>query len=199
MGAVPPPPPPPLQRTRDAVRKLLCPRSSRKHQVEAPALAPRKALKVSTSSTARWVGEAQATIQRGTASARADPKEPVTQGEATEAATKQAGEEAPTPHEAEALEPGEAEAPSIAEATEGEAEASRTSEAKVAEAGAPRATDAEVAEAGVLGTTEAEVTEAGVGAAEPAAQDAEMEAGRASELEARSLGKSMFLRRERDI
>ena len=79
---------------------------------------------MSTSSTARWVVEAQTAIQRGTASARADPKEPVAQGEATEAATKQAGEEAPTPREAEARESSEAEAPTIVEATEGEAESS---------------------------------------------------------------------------
>ena len=72
------------------------------------ALAPRKALKVSTSSTAQWVVEAQAVIQRGMASARADPKEPVTPEESTKAATKQAGEEAPMPHEAEARELDEA-------------------------------------------------------------------------------------------
>jgi hypothetical protein len=39
-----------------------------------------------------------------------------------------------------------------------------------------------VAEAGALGPTEAETTEAGLGAAEPVAQDAEMEAGQASVL-----------------
>ncbi|XP_066374979.1 uncharacterized protein [Miscanthus floridulus] len=139
-GAVPPPPPSPF----------------RKHQVEAPALAPRKALKVSTSSTTHRVVEAQATIQRGTASARADPKEPVNQGEVIKAATKSAGLEAPTPCEARALELDEAKAPSIAEATEGEAKAPRTSEAEVAEARAP-------------GTTEAEAAEAGLGVAEPAA------------------------------
>ena len=150
--------------------------------MEAPALAPCKALKVSTSSTAQWVMEAQAAIQHGVASARADLKEPVTQGEVTEAATKQAGEEAPTPCEAGAIESGEAEAPSIAEATEGEVEAPRTSEAEVAEAGAsraseaevadvraPRTTEVEVAEAEASRTTEAEVAEAGLGAAEPVA------------------------------
>ncbi|XP_066361032.1 uncharacterized protein [Miscanthus floridulus] len=181
-GVVPPLPPPPLLRMRDAVRKLLCPRSSRKRQAEAPALAPRKALKVSASSTAQWVVDAQAAIQRGAASARADPKEPVTQGEATKAATKQAAEEAPTPREARAHESDEAEAPSVAEATEGEDEAPRTSEAKVVEAGAsraseaevadtgaPRTTEAEVAEARAPGTSEAEVAEAGLGAAKPAA------------------------------
>ncbi|XP_066374895.1 uncharacterized protein [Miscanthus floridulus] len=184
---------------------------------------------------------------------------------------KQAGEEVPTPCEAEALEPGEVKAPSIAEATEGEVEAPRTSEAEVVEAGAPRASEAkvadagasrtaeaEVAEAGAPETTEAEAAEVGLGAAEPAAQDAEMEAGQVSvpplvqdpppsqestrevevhsifsddtsrgkevadaeaantaeqpaltsgegssalvqELKARSLGKSMFLRWERDV
>ncbi|XP_066373869.1 uncharacterized protein [Miscanthus floridulus] len=122
-------------------------------------------------------------------------KEPVAQGEATEAATKQAGEEAPMPREARALESGEAEAPSITEATEGEVEAHRTSKAKVAEAGAsrafeakvadveaPRTTEAEVAEAGAPGTSEAEVVEAGLGAVEPVAQDAETEVGQASVL-----------------
>ena len=104
---------------------------------------------MSTSSSARWVVDAQAALQRGAASARADPKEPVAQGEATEAATKQAGEEAP-----------------------------RTSEAEVAEARASRASEFEVANAGAPRTTKAEVVEAGV--AEPAAQDAEMDAGQAS-------------------
>jgi len=40
--------------------------------VEVLALAPHKALKVSASSTAPQVAEAQATVQRGVASARAD-------------------------------------------------------------------------------------------------------------------------------
>ncbi|XP_066320502.1 uncharacterized protein [Miscanthus floridulus] len=108
-------------------------------------------------------------------------------------ATKPVGEEAPTPCEAGALESREAKAPSIVEATEGEVEAPRTSEvevvearaskaseAEVADTEAPRTTEAEVAEAGAPRTTEAEVAEAGLGAAEPAAQDAEMEAGQAS-------------------
>ncbi|XP_066380114.1 uncharacterized protein [Miscanthus floridulus] len=144
----------------------------RKHQAEAPALVPRKALKVSTSSTTQWVVEAQAAIQRGAALARADPKEPVTQGGAVEAITRQVGEEAPTPREAEALEPDEAEAPSIAEAAEGEDEAT--------EAEASRTTEAEVAEAEAPETTEAEVAEAGVGAVDLAAQEVETEAGQAS-------------------
>ncbi|XP_066333209.1 uncharacterized protein [Miscanthus floridulus] len=181
MGAVPPPPPPPLQRRRDVVPKRLCPRSSRKRQGEVPTLAPRKSLKVSTGSTAQWVVEAQATIQRGMASARANPKELVTQGEATRAATEQAEEE-PTPREAEAHGSDKAEAPSVAEATKTkveapktseaeatEVEASRTTEAEVAKARAPRTTEAEVAEAGAPGTTEAGVAEAGMGTAKPAA------------------------------
>ncbi|XP_066320371.1 uncharacterized protein [Miscanthus floridulus] len=97
------------------------------------------------------------------------------------------------PREAEALESGEAEAPSITKATEGEVEAPRTSEAKVAEArasraseaevadaGAPRTTEAKVAEAGAPRTTEAKVAKADLGAAEPVAQDVETEAGQAS-------------------
>ncbi|XP_066354536.1 uncharacterized protein [Miscanthus floridulus] len=155
VGATQPPP----QRVEGA------PESSE----EAPALAPRKALKVSTSSTAQWVVEAQAAIQRDAASARADPKESVAQGGAAEAATEQAEGEEPTPRKAEARESDEAEVPSVAEATEAEAEALRTSEAEAIEAGASRTTEAEVAEARAPRTTEAEVAEVGVGAAEPAA------------------------------
>ncbi|XP_066375265.1 uncharacterized protein [Miscanthus floridulus] len=118
--AVPLPPPPPLPRTRDAVQKA-----------EAPALAPLKALKVSASATARWVVDTQAALQHGATSARA-----------TEAAAKQTGDEAPTPHEAVALEAGDAEVPTIAEATEGEVGAPRTSEAEVADTGASRTIEA---------------------------------------------------------
>ncbi|XP_066380650.1 uncharacterized protein [Miscanthus floridulus] len=127
----------------------------RKHQAEAPALAPRKVLKVSTSSTAQWVVEAQAAIQHGAASTRADLKEPVTHGEATKAATEQAEEEEPTPREAEARKLDEVEAPSVDEAIDGEAEAPRTSEAEATEAEASRTTEAEVAEARVHETTKA--------------------------------------------
>ena len=67
--------------------------------------------------------DAQAALQRGATSARA-----------TEAAAKQAGDEAPTPCEAMALEASEAEASSIAEATEAEAGAPRISEAEAMEA-----------------------------------------------------------------
>ncbi|XP_066308438.1 uncharacterized protein [Miscanthus floridulus] len=155
--------------------------SSFEHQAKVPALAPRKALKVSTSSTAQWVVEAQAAIQRGAASARADLKEPVVQGEAIEVATKQAEEkEEPTPREAEARESDGAKAPLVTEATEGEAEAPWTSKAEATEAEAPRTTEAEVAEAGAPGTTEAEAVEASVSAAKLVAQEAETEVGQAS-------------------
>ena len=75
------------------------------------------------------------------------------------------------PREAEAHESNEAEAPSVAEATEAEAEAPKTSEAEAteAEAEAPWIPEAEAIEAGGPGSTEAEVAEASVGAAEPAA------------------------------
>ncbi|XP_066320226.1 uncharacterized protein [Miscanthus floridulus] len=140
--------------------------------------------------------EAQATIQRGAASAKADPKEPNTQGEATKAASQRAGDEAPTSLEVEAHESDGAEAPSVTKATEGEAEAPKTSEAEATEAGASRATKARVAEAEAPETTE---DEAVMGAVEPMAQEAETEAGQASELKARSLRKSLFLRWEKDV
>ncbi|XP_066365193.1 uncharacterized protein [Miscanthus floridulus] len=126
-------------------------------------------------------------MQHGAASARADAKEPAAQGEATEAATKQVGEEAPMPCEAGALELGEAKAPSVAEATEGEAEAPRTSEAEVVEARPSRASKAEVADARAPKTTEAEVAEAGLGMAKPVAQDAKTEARQASIAEVEDL------------
>ena len=75
--------------------------------------------------------EAQAAIQRGAASARADPKEPVAQGESVEVAMEPAGEEAPRTSEAE-----------VAEA--------RAPEVEVANARAPRTTEAEVVEAAAV-------------------------------------------------
>ncbi|XP_066314898.1 uncharacterized protein [Miscanthus floridulus] len=111
------------------------------------------------------VTEAQTTIQRGVASARADPKEPNAQGEAAEAAMEQAEEEAPMPREAEARESARAKAPLVAEATEAEA---------------PRASEAEATEAGVPRIIEARVAEAGMSTVKPAAQEVETEAGQAS-------------------
>ena len=64
------------------------------------------------------------------------------------------------------------------EASGGIGHTPRTSEAEVAEARASRASEVEVADARAPRTTEAEVVEAG--AAEPVAQDAEMEVGQAS-------------------
>ena len=58
---------------------------------------------------------------------------------------EQVGEEAPTSYEGEALEPDEAEAPSIVEATKGEAEAPRASKAEATEA------EADTPEARALG------------------------------------------------
>ncbi|XP_066385266.1 uncharacterized protein [Miscanthus floridulus] len=103
--------------------------------------------------------EAQATLQRGVASARADPKEPATQGGATEAAPTRTGEGAPTPHEGEARESDGVEVPSVAEAAE--VEVPLVSEAEAAEAGAPRTIEAATAGAGALTTTEATMAEAG--------------------------------------
>ena len=145
-----------------------------------PALAPRKALKVSTSSTAQWEVEAQAAIQRGVASARADPKEPVAQGEATRVATEQAEEEEPTPHGVEAHESDGARAPSVTEAIEVEVKAFRTSEAEAMGAEALRASEAVVAGAGAPRATEVEAAEASLGMLEPVGQDAEMGVGQAS-------------------
>ncbi|XP_066308008.1 uncharacterized protein [Miscanthus floridulus] len=139
----------------------------RKRHVEVSALVPRKALKVSAGSTTQWVMEAQATIQRGAALTRADPKESDAQGEAVEAAMEQAEEEEAMPHEADARESAGAKAPSVTEATE--AEAHRTSEAKVTEAEVPRTTKAAVAEARAPGTTEARAVEAGISMVKPAA------------------------------
>ena len=126
-------------------------------------MAPLKALKASPGSFAHWVAEAQAAIQCGAASARADPKEPAAQGGATEATPTQTGVGVLPPREGEAHEsdgvgvPLVAEAPSVSEAEATEAGAPRTAEAAAAGAGAPRTTEATMAEAGALGATEADV------------------------------------------
>ncbi|XP_066358095.1 uncharacterized protein [Miscanthus floridulus] len=146
---------------------------SQKHPTEVPTLAPLKALKVRPSSTAHWVVEAQATIQHGAASARADPKEPVAQGGAAEATPTQTGEGAPPSREAEARELDGAKAPSVTEATE--VKAPWASEAEATEAEAPRTAEAAAAGAGAPGTTEADVI-----AAKPSAQAVEMKAVEAS-------------------
>ncbi|XP_066308053.1 uncharacterized protein [Miscanthus floridulus] len=178
---VPLPPPPPLQ-MRVAVPNRLQPRSSRKRPAEVPTLAPLKALKVNPGSTAHWVAEAQAAIQHGAVSARADPKEPATQGGAGEATPTQTGEGAPSPREGEAHESDGAEVPSVAEASE--VEAPRVTEARATEARAPETAEAAAVGVGVSATTEAtmaeagapETTEADVTVARPSAQEVEMKA-----------------------
>ena len=109
-------------------------------------MAPLKALKVNPGSTAHWVEEAQATIQRGAVAGRADPKEPATQGGAAEATPTQTGEGAPPPREGEARESDGAEVPLVAEATE--VEAPRVSEAEATEAGTPKTAKAAAVGAG---------------------------------------------------
>ena len=84
-------------------------------------MAPLKALKVNPGSTAHWVAEAQAALQRGAVSVRADPKEPATQGGDAEAALTRMGEGLPPPCEGEARELDGAEVPLVATATEVEA------------------------------------------------------------------------------
>ncbi|XP_066381717.1 uncharacterized protein [Miscanthus floridulus] len=167
--------------------------------MEVPTLAPLKALKVNPSSTAHWVAEAQAALQRSAASARADPKEPATQGGAIEAAPTQAGEGAPPPHDGEAhgldgaavplaTEATEIEVPGVSQAKALEAKAPRTAEATAVVAEAPTTTEATIAEAGAPGTIEAmmaeaeapETTEADVIAARLSAQEVEMKVAEAS-------------------
>ncbi|XP_066320102.1 uncharacterized protein [Miscanthus floridulus] len=132
--------------------------SPQKRPTEVPTLAPLKALKVSPSSTAHWVAEAQAAIQCGTTSARANPKEPVAEGGAAKVTPTQTGEGAPPPHEAEDHESDGAGAPSVAEATE--VEPPRASEAKATEVAAPRTAEAVAAGAEAPRTTEATMVEA---------------------------------------
>ncbi|XP_066351139.1 late embryogenesis abundant protein, group 3-like [Miscanthus floridulus] len=105
------------------------------------------------------MAEAQATLQRGATSVRADPKEPATQGGAAEAAPTQAGEGAPPPHDGEARGLDGAEVPFAAEATE--IEVLGVSQARAMEAAAPRTARATAVVAGAPTTTEATIAEAG--------------------------------------
>ena len=108
-------------------------------------MTPRKALKVSTSSTAHRAVEVQATVQRGAASARANLGELVAQEEAPQVATEQVGEEAPRASEARVA---KARAPVV----------------EASSAGAPGAIEADVVEESaadpVARDTEMEVAEA---------------------------------------
>ena len=127
--------------------------------MEVPTLAPLKVLKVNPGSTAHWVAEAQAALHRGTASARADPKEPAPLGGATEAALTQEGEVAPPPHDGEARGSDAAEVPLAAETTR--TEVPRASQAGATETAAPGTIEAAVAGTGALVTAEATMAEAG--------------------------------------
>ena len=129
-------------------------------------MAPLTALKASPGSSTRWVAEAQAAIQRGTASARVDPKEPATQGGAAEAAPTQTREGVPPPREGEAHEsdgagvPLVAEAPRVFGAKATEARASKTAETAVAVVGVFASSEATMAEARAPETTKAVVMSA---------------------------------------
>ena len=145
-------------------------------------LAPLNSLKASPDSSAHWVAEAQAAIQRGTALARADPKEPAAQGGAGEATPTQTREGVLLPREGEAHEsdgagvPLVAEAPGVSGAEAMEARASKTAETAVAAVGVSTSSEATMAEAGAPETTKAVVM-----AARPSVQEAEMKAVEALE------------------
>ncbi|XP_066324008.1 basal body protein 10-like [Miscanthus floridulus] len=154
-------PPQPLQR-RDAVKKRLSIRSGRKRQAEAPAFAPRKALKVGTGSISPGAVEVQELVAQVGATQAAvgqeEEEEPTLREAVGPAAVEATVGAAETPLAVEATEGEvEVEAPSVVEATEGEveveaptvAEAPRTSGAEVVEIAAPRNFGAEVVEAGV--------------------------------------------------
>ena len=100
--------------------------------MEVPALAPRKALKVSAGPPAHQVAEAQTAVQPDAAPAGADLKRLVVLEEAPGAVTEQTKEEGPTPRVVEAHESGGAGAPPVAEAGS-KAEAPRTSEVEMVE------------------------------------------------------------------
>ncbi|XP_066381186.1 uncharacterized protein [Miscanthus floridulus] len=171
MEAMPLPPPPPL-RTRVAMVKRLPSRLCRKRPTEVPTLAPLKALKVNPGSTAHWVVEAQAALQRGAASTRDDPKESATQGGAAKAALTQEGEAASPPHDGEvrgldaaevllATETTGSAVPGVSQAGATEAAAPRTIEAAAAGTGALATAEATMAEVGAPETTEATMAEVG--------------------------------------
>ena len=129
-------------------------------------MAPLKALKLSPGSSAHWAAAAQASIQRGAASARVDPKEPAAQGGAAEAAPTQMREGMPPPREGEAHEldgagvPLVAEAPEVSEAEATEATAPATAETAVAMVGVSSSAEATMAEARDPETAEAVIAEA---------------------------------------
>ena len=125
-------------------------------------MAPLTALKASPGSSTRWVAEAQAAIQRGTASARVDPKEPATQGGAAKATPTQTREGVLPPREGEAHESDGAGVPLVAEAP-------RVSEAETTGARAPKTAETAVAAVGVSASSKATMVEAGASEATNAA------------------------------
>ena len=105
--------------------------------MEEPALAPRKALKVSTSSTAHRAAEALAAVQHGAASGGVGPEEPSAEGKGAEVATERAGEDKSMPREVVGL---GARAPKASEARAVDAGAT---EGEMAEARAPSSVESE--------------------------------------------------------
>ena len=110
--------------------------------------------------------EAQAAIQRGAASARADLKEPATQGGVAEATSTQTGEGVFPSQEGEAHEsdgvgvPLVAKALGVSEAEATEARVPKTTETAVAAVGVSASSEATMAEAGAPETVEAIIAEA---------------------------------------
>ncbi|XP_066310840.1 uncharacterized protein [Miscanthus floridulus] len=149
------------------------PSSADGYGCDATAAASAVAEEASPGSSAHWVAEAQAAIQRGAASARVNPQEPAAQGRVAEAAPKWSDgaivpfvAEAPGASRAEAM---GAPAPMTAEIAVSAAGASVSAEAIMTEAGAPETAEAVIVEAGAP-----EVTMAVVTAARPSVQEVEM-------------------------
>ncbi|XP_066375235.1 uncharacterized protein [Miscanthus floridulus] len=186
-------PPPPLQR-RDAVKKRLGIRSSRKHQAEVPAFVPRKALKVGTGSIAPGAVDVQELVaQVGATQAavgREEEEEPTLREATAPAAVEATVGAAETSSAVEATEGEvEVEAPSVVEATEGEVEVEAPSVVEATEgeveveastvAEALWTSGAEVVEIAAPGNFGAKVVEAGMSAA---ALEVETEVRQASTL-----------------
>ncbi|XP_066385100.1 uncharacterized protein [Miscanthus floridulus] len=151
----------PPQRTKGApgsIEDQPAPMDIQKQPTEVPNLAPLKVLKVTPGSIAHWVVEAQAALHRGAASARPDPKEPATQGGATEVALIEEGEAAPLPRDGEAYGSDAAEVPLAVETTG--TEVPRVLQAGATETAVPGTIEAAMAGTGSLATTEATMAEA---------------------------------------
>ncbi|XP_066351674.1 uncharacterized protein [Miscanthus floridulus] len=208
-------PPPPLQR-RDAVKKRLSIRSGQKRQAEVPAFAPRKALKVGTGSIAPGAVEAQELVaQVGATQAavgREEEEKPTLREAVAPAAVEATMGAAETPSAVEATEGEvEVEAPSVVEATKGrvEVEAPSVVEATEGEVEVEASTDdpegepifalEDVAEGGRWDTLEQYRSLAEQSLRTALFVVANDLPGVSWELEARSFGKSLFLRWERGV